>query len=139
MIGSHDLQRFVDAQSGVIDQALDELRNGRKETHWMWFVFPQLKGLGASHMAQFYGITSRAEAEAYLQHEVLGARLRECTDAVNKVEGRSADEIFGYPDNLKFHSSMTLFAEAAGAGSIFHRALDKFFGGRGDAKTAEHL
>ena len=107
-----DLRRFVDAQAGVYDSVLAELRAGRKRSHWMWFVFPQLRGLGHSSMALHFGISSTAEAEAYLGHPILGPRLRECTRLVNLIENRSIAEIFGYPDNLKFCSSMTLFARA---------------------------
>jgi uncharacterized protein (DUF1810 family) len=139
MSDPYELARFVDAQGSDIDQVLAELRTGRKRGHWMWFVFPQLKGLGHSGMAERYGIASRAEAQAYLDHPVLGARLRECTRLVNQVEGRSVDEIFGYPDNLKFRSSMTLFAQAAPDDPIFAEAIRKYFGGQGDPLTLEML
>jgi len=109
----HDLHRFVDAQESVIDQVKEELRNGQKETHWMWFVFPQAEGLGSSTTAQKYAISSRTEAEAYLTHPVLGSRLRECTELVLSIEGRTATQIFGSPDDLKFRSSMTLFDAVA--------------------------
>ena len=120
-----ELQRFVDAQSPVYEQVLRELRGGRKVTHWMWFIFPQMKGLGHSAMAGKYGIASQAEAEAYLKHPVLGPRLRECTRLVNEIEGKSIDEIFGFPDNLKFRSCMTLFASATGDNAVFTQALKK--------------
>jgi uncharacterized protein (DUF1810 family) len=123
-----DLQRFVDAQDPVYDQVREELRRGRKETHWMWYVFPQLRGLGHSQMAYRYGISSQAEAEAYLQHPILGPRLRECTRLVNLIDGCSIDEIFGSPDNLKFRSSMTLFASASTDNAEFLRAIEKYFG-----------
>lgn len=120
-----ELQRFVEAQDPVYERVLAELRGGRKVTHWMWFVFPQMKGLGRSPMAEKYGIASHAEAEAYLKHPVLGPRLRECTRLVNEIEGRSIDEIFGYPDNLKFRSCMTLFASATEDNAVFTEALKK--------------
>src|SRR6185437_4906850 len=101
-----DLQRFVDAQNPVYEDVLDELRRGRKASHWMWFVFPQMRGLGHSAMAHKYGISSKEEAEAYLKHPVLGPRLRECTELVNQIEDSSIDEIFGFPDSMKFRSSM---------------------------------
>ena len=123
-----DLQRFIDAQDPVYAQVCDELRRGRKESHWMWFVFPQMRGLGQSAMAHKYGIASQAEGEAYMRHPVLGPRLRECTAQVNRIEGRSIDEIFGYPDNMKFRSSMTLFASATPDNSVFLQALAKYFG-----------
>ncbi len=107
-----NLERFVTAQRGVYDQACAELRAGRKQSHWMWFVFPQLRGLGRSELATRYGIACREEAEAYLLHPLLGPRLRECSRLVGEIEGRTIEEIFGYPDHLKFHSSMTLFALA---------------------------
>jgi uncharacterized protein (DUF1810 family) len=135
----YDLQRFVDAQNPVFQQVCSELRGGRKEGHWMWFVFPQLKGLGHSWMASRYGITSREEAKAYLQHPILGPRLRECTRLVNLVEGRKIEQIFGYPDNLKFRSSMTLFASVATDNEIFLNALQKYFGGESDRLTLARL
>jgi uncharacterized protein (DUF1810 family) len=128
------LQRFVDAQQGVYAQARAELAAGCKRSHWMWFVFPQLKGLGRSATAQYYGIASKAEAQAYWAQPLLGARLRECTELVLAVEGRSAREIFGPPDDLKFRSCMTLFAQATGE-PIFTRALEKYFGGEPDPRT----
>jgi uncharacterized protein (DUF1810 family) len=114
----HDLQRFIDAQSGLFDQALAELRAGRKRGHWMWFIFPQVAGLGRSETARRFAIASRREAQAYLDHAILGPRLLDCTRAVCRAEGRSAYEIFGSPDDLKFRSSMTLFAEVAGDNGI---------------------
>ena len=139
---TYDLERFVQAQGGVYEQVCSELRAGRKRTHWMWFIFPQIKGLGSSEMAVRYAISSIEEAKAYLEHPVLGARLRECTQIVLGVTGRTAEEIFGYPDNLKFHSSMTLFAQAAEISEedlVFSQALDKYFGGKEDAGTIERL
>lgn len=136
---SDSLERFVEAQEPVIERVLGELRAGRKASHWMWFVFPQIRGLGHSPTAQRFAISSRAEAEAYLRHEVLGPRLRECTRLVNAVEGRRVEEIFGYPDHLKFHSSMTLFAHAAADNQVFLDALRKYFGGEEDSLTLERL
>jgi uncharacterized protein (DUF1810 family) len=130
-----DLQRFVSAQAGVYDQALAELKAGAKRSHWMWFVFPQLKGLGFSPTAQHYGIGSLAEASAYLDHPVLGPRLRDCTAAVKAVVGRTAHEIFGAPDDLKFRSSMTLFQAAAPADPLFAEAIARYFGGAPDPRT----
>jgi uncharacterized protein (DUF1810 family) len=135
----YDLQRFVNAQNPVFEQVCSELREGRKEGHWMWFIFPQLKGLGHSWMASKFGISSRDEAEAYLQHPVLGPRLRECTRLANLVEGRSIEQIFGYPDNLKFRSSMTLFAQVASDNEIFLNGLQKYFGGESDSLTLARL
>src|SRR5512140_2217155 len=117
------LERFVAAQAAVIDRVLDELRAGRKQSHWMWFVFPQLAGLGRSPTAVHYAIASLDEARAYLVHPILGERLRACTRLVLDVKGKSAHDIFGSPDELKFHSSMTLFAAAAPGEQIFSRAL----------------
>jgi uncharacterized protein (DUF1810 family) len=134
-----DLQRFVDAQRAVYDRVIAELREGRKRSHWMWFVFPQIAGLGSSPMAQRYAIASRAEAAAYLAHPVLGPRLRECTRLVLAVEGRTLHDIFGSPDDMKFRSSMTLFAEAAPGEEAFRSALDKYFSGDSDAATLARL
>jgi uncharacterized protein (DUF1810 family) len=134
-----DLQRFVDAQSGVYDTVAAELRDGRKRSHWIWFIFPQLTGLGRSPTAEKYAISSLAEAEAYLRHEVLGPRLRECTRLVNRVEGRSVDEIFGWPDNLKVRSSMTLFAQATPDNGDFVALLNKYYAGEEDSATLERL
>jgi uncharacterized protein (DUF1810 family) len=129
-----DLRRFVDAQAPVYEQACAELAAGRKASHWMWFVFPQLRGLGRSATAQRYGITSMAEARAYWAHPLLGPRLKRCTELVLAVDGRSAQAIFGSPDDLKFRSCMTLFAQAAGE-PVFGRALHKYFAGEPDAAT----
>jgi len=134
-----DLDRFVQAQDPVLAQVRLELADGRKRTHWMWFVFPQLRGLGHSPMAQRYAIASLAEAQAYLEHPVLGPRLTECTRLVLKVEGRSIHQILGSPDDLKFHSSMTLFALAQQHDPVFRRALNKYFDGVLDRLTAERL
>ena len=134
-----DLDRFVKAQDPVIGNVLRELRAGRKETHWMWFVFPQLRGLGRSAMAGHYGIADLAEARAYLRHAVLGPRLKECVEAVLGVTGRTLHEIFGSPDDMKFRSSMTLFAAASDGGQPFRQALDRYCGGREDPATLSLL
>jgi uncharacterized protein (DUF1810 family) len=135
-----NLQRFVEAQAGVWGQVCAELRAGQKSSHWMWFVFPQIRGLGSSEMAARYGISGRDEARAYLDHPVLGERLRENAGIVVELEGKSVEEIFGYPDNLKFHSSMTLFGEVEGPSErVFHKALRKYFGGKTDKATLERL
>ena len=138
-MASDGLERFVQAQDPVIDRVLAELSAGRKASHWMWFVFPQIQGLGRSPTARRFAISSRAEAEGYLRHEVLGPRLRECTRLVNAVDGRGVEEIFGHPDCLKFRSSMTLFAHAAVDNRIFLDALRKYFRGEEDALTVERL
>ena len=135
-----NLGRFVEAQSQVIGQVCAELRAGQKRSHWMWFVFPQIRGLGSSPTAVRFAISGMEEARAYLEHPVLGPRLRECTGIVVGVEGRSVEEIFGYPDDLKFHSSMTLFAEVEGPSErVFHKALTRYFGGQADRATLERL
>jgi uncharacterized protein (DUF1810 family) len=133
----HILQRFVVAQEEVYAAALAELRRGRKEGHWMWFIFPQIDGLGRSETAKFFALKSRAEALAYLQHKMLGARLTACAEALLSVEGRSAHEILGSPDDLKLHSSMTLFAALAGRGFVYQAVLQRYFAGRPDARTLE--
>jgi len=135
----HDLQRFVEAQNPVMETVKKELRSGRKRSHWMWFVFPQMEGLGRSEMARRYAIASRGEAEAYLSHPVLGPRLRDCTAMVNAIEGRSANEIFGSPDDLKFRSSMTLFDAVADDSTPFRTALDRYYDGDPDPKTLDLL
>ncbi len=134
-----DLNRFVQAQEGVYAAALSELRAGRKTSHWMWFVFPQIDGLGRSQTARFFAVKSLAEARAYLAHPVLGKRLRECTAAVLAVPGRTASEIFGSPDDIKFRSSMTLFERAEPECDLFSDALDRFFEGRRDRLTLDLL
>ena len=134
-----NLKRFVDAQAPVYQRVLADLRGGRKASHWMWFIFPQIKGLGSSTMANEFAIASRAEAAAYLEHAVLGPRLRECTRLVIAVPDRSIEEILGYPDDLKFRSSMTLFAAVAADKKQFTAALDKFYGGKADPATLERL
>ena len=134
-MASFDLQRFVDAQQGVIDAVRDELRAGRKRSHWMWFVFPQLQGLGSSAMAQHYGIASLEEARAYLAHAVLGPRLRECCALMLAVPERSAHEILGSPDDLKYRSCLTLFALAAPQEALFREGLERFYAGQPDPRT----
>lgn len=134
-----DLGRFVEAQAPVYGQALAELRRGRKQGHWMWFVFPQIAGLGSSAMARRYAITSEAEARAYLDHPLLGPRLRECTTAVLAHNDKSAEDIFGAIDTLKLRSSMTLFAAVAEPASPFERCLVAFFGGTPDPATLRLL
>lgn len=136
---TEDLDRFVGAQLETYDRALAEIRAGRKRTHWMWFIFPQIAGLGSSPTAQHYAIRSGAEAEAYLGHPVLGARLIECAEAVMALEGCSAAEVFGLPDDRKLRSSATLFAEVSPTGSVFERLLDKYFDGQRDEKTLQLL
>ncbi len=131
----YDLQRFVNAQQPVYAQVLSELGDGRKRSHWMWFVFPQIAGLGSSPMAQRYAIASRDEAAAYLGHRLLGPRLRECTRLVNAIDGSGVESIFGTPDDMKFRSSMTLFAEATSDNADFVAALDKYFAGARDPST----
>lgn len=134
-----DLERFVEAQNPVYAQVCRELRQGRKQGHWIWFIFPQLKGLGQSSMANKFGISSADEARAYLAHSILGPRLVECTSLVNRVEGVSIDEIFGYPDTLKFRSSMTLFAHASSGSNVFADALEKYYGDEPDHLTLDLL
>ena len=134
-----DLDRFVQAQDPILAQIRRELGEGRKRTHWMWFVFPQLAGLGHSAIARHYAISSLAEARAYLQHPLLGPRLVDCSRLVNGVEGRSIEQIFGSPDELKFRSSMTLFSAAGPDTAVFREALEKYFAGIPDRLTAEKL
>lgn len=135
----YDLNRFLLAQASDFDVALSEIRSGRKRSHWMWYIFPQLDGLGFSPTSMRYAIKSRAEAEAYLAHPVLGDRLREIAEAVLHTEGRSANEIFGSPDNLKLKSCATLFAEVSPEGSVFHQLIEKYFDGKRDEKTLRLL
>lgn len=134
-----DLSRFIDAQDRAYDLALVELKNGQKRTHWMWYIFPQVDGLGYSATSKYYAIKSLEEARQYLNHPVLGQRLLECAEAVFAVESRSASEIFGYPDDLKLKSSMTLFAYIAVPGCVFSRVLDKYFNGEQDTLTLQIL
>lgn len=135
----YNLQRFVDAQRGIFAEVCAQLREGCKTGHWMWFIFPQLEGLGHSELAERFAISSRAEAAAYLQHCLLGPRLRECTRLVSLVEGRSIVQILGHPDDLKFCSSMTLFAHSTSDNRLFLDALEKYCGGRFDALTLGRL
>ena len=137
--GLYNLQRFVDAQQPVFDRVIAELKQGRKRGHWIWFIFPQLKGLGHSSNSEFFGISSLQEAAAYVQHPVLGPRLVQCTELVNSVEGSSAEDIFGEIDAMKFRSSMTLFAKAAPDNRIFAEAIRKYFGGRLDGLTINRV
>jgi uncharacterized protein (DUF1810 family) len=139
MSDPYNLRRFVDAQNPVYGRVCCELRQGRKRTHWMWFVFPQIEGLGSSQMARKFAISSLAEARAYLAHSLLGPRLTECTRLVNQVEGRPIEQIFGYPDDLKFCSSMTLFARATAEDQVFMDALRKYFKGEFDPATIDRL
>lgn len=136
---SAHLERFVEAQTLVYPRAVAELRAGRKRSHWMWFIFPQFEGLGHSEMSKKYAITSRAEAALYLDHDILGPRLRECTKLVNAIDGKSVSEIFDSPDDLKFCSSMTLFAHATCKGEVFTAAIEKYFGGRFDEETMARI
>jgi uncharacterized protein (DUF1810 family) len=133
------LQRFLDAQEGVYPDVLAELRRGEKRSHWMWFIFPQIAGLGYSQTARYFAIASLAEAQAYLAHPVLGARLRECTTLVNQIQGRSALQIFESPDDMKFRSSMTLFAHAAPQETVFRQALAKYYEGQEDPLTLARI
>jgi uncharacterized protein (DUF1810 family) len=139
MTDPFDLQRFVDAQNPIFERVLTELTQGRKESHWMWFIFPQFRGLGRSSLAWGYGIASRDEAAAYWSHTVLGPRLLECTRLVNAIEERPIEEIFDAIDSLKFRSSMTLFAQVTGRDSVFVEALRKYFSGAPDRLTLELL
>jgi uncharacterized protein (DUF1810 family) len=134
MTDPFELQRFIDAQAPVYTQVMSELKSGRKSSHWMWFVFPQIAGLGHSAMARRYAIASRDEASAYLAHPTLGSRLRECTQTLCGIEDRSLGEILGSPDDLKFRSSITLF-EAVSGDPVFRNALDKFCAGERDPAT----
>jgi len=142
VVAPPDLQRFIDAQQAVYESVREELRAGRKTSHWMWFIFPQLQGLGVSPTARFYALSGLDEARAYLAHPLLGARLTECTQLVNEVPGRTLHEIFGTPDDLKFRSCMTLFAAAAEAqagSQPFRDALEKYCAGAADPRTLELL
>ena len=129
----------MEAQEGDYHQALSELRDGRKRSHWMWYIFPQYDGLGSSAMSKRYAIKSVAEAEAYLRHPVLGPRLHECAELLLAIEGRSAFEVFGVPDDMKLRSCATLFASVSPAGSVFERLLDKYFDGERDERTIRLL
>ena len=131
------LDRFLDAQAGIYDVALAEIRSGRKRTHWMWFVFPQFDGLGFSATSKHFAIRSRREAEAYLAHPVLGSRLRECAQALLDLDGASAEHVFGAVDAMKLRSSATLFADVSPQGSPFHQVLERYFGGERDERTLQ--
>lgn len=133
------LSRFTEAQENVYGAALGELRDGRKRTHWMWYIFPQIDGLGHSPTSKYYAIKNIEEARQYLQHPVLGRRLLECAEAVLGVEGRSVSEIFGFPDDMKLKSSMTLFASVSAPDSVFERVLKKYFHGERDTRTLHLL
>ena len=135
----HNLNRFVQAQADDYARALAEIKSGRKQSHWMWYMFPQFDGLGFSSTSKRYAIKSIAEAEAYLAHSVLGPRLRECSEAVLGVEGRSAFDIFGSPDDMKLRSCATLFASVSPKGSVFQRLLDKYYQGEPDSQTLHLL
>lgn len=135
----YNLQRFVDAQAGVFEQVVAELRSGQKSSHWMWFVFPQLRGLGSSALARRFAIDSLAEARAYLQHPLLGDRLRQCVRLAIDANRPSITQIFAPPDDLKFRSSMTLFLQASPDQRVLQQALDRYFGGAPDQLTLERL
>lgn len=135
----YDLNRFVSAQQSAYEQALREIVGGRKRTHWMWYIFPQLDGLAFSPMSRHYSIKSDGEARAYLDHPILGTRLLACAEAAVANAGRSANEIFGSPDDLKLRSCATLFAHVSAPGSVFHRLLDKFYPGGPDGETLRLL
>ncbi|HLV27287.1 MAG TPA: DUF1810 domain-containing protein [Gemmatimonadales bacterium] len=140
MTDALDLQRFLDAQDGgVYERALGEIQGGRKKTHWMWFIFPQLRGLGVSRPARLYGIASAEEARQYLEHPVLGARLRACAEAALATNASTADQMFPPPDDMKLRSCATLFAAVAEPGSVFHQVLDRFWAGEPDSRTVEML
>jgi uncharacterized protein (DUF1810 family) len=132
-----DLGRFISAQERIYDSVFTELKGGQKRSHWMWYIFPQIDGLGHSSTTKHYSIKSMEEARQYLSHPVLGTRLLECAETVLATEGRTVSEIFGYPDDLKLKSCMTLFAAASDPGSVFDRVLDKYFHGQRDARTLQ--
>jgi len=132
---SHNLNRFISAQSNIYSQVITELKNGHKKSHWMWFVFPQIDGLGHSEIAKEYAITNEEEAIAYLNHPTLGKRLIECSEILLTIKNCSASDIFGYPDDLKLKSSMTLFASVINTHPVFSQIIDQYFAGKKDAKT----
>jgi uncharacterized protein (DUF1810 family) len=134
-----NLKRFLDAQKGIYERVANELRAGQKSSHWMWFIFPQIRGLGHAETSIFFAISSLPEAEAYLEHPVLGPRLRECCELLMQIEGRSASQIFGSPDDLKLRSSMTLFANATEQNASFKDVLQRCFEGQFDQRTLELL
>jgi uncharacterized protein (DUF1810 family) len=131
----YDLQRFITAQEGVYERALAEISSGQKRSHWMWFIFPQIDGLGFSSISKYYAIKSIEEAREYLNHPLLGKRLLECAQAALAIQERSASEIFGYPDDLKLKSAMTLFTRLTEPGSVFDHVLGKYFQGEQDSRT----
>jgi len=133
----YGLSRFIEPQDADYEQALAEIRSGRKRSHWMWYVFPQFTGLGSSPTSMHYAIKSRDEAEAYLSHPIIGRRLVECAETVLQIRERSAFEVFGSPDDMKLRSSATLFASVSAEGSVFHRLIDQYFDGRRDDRTIE--
>lgn len=135
----YDLHRFIEAQNGIYEQALVELKTGRKRSHWMWFIFPQIAGLGTSSMAEKYAIRSAEEASAYLSDPILGSRLLRCVEAILSINDRSAHDIMGAPDDLKLRSSMTLFAAVSDHGSPFHKAIERFYDGKFDERTISIL
>lgn len=135
----YDLHRFIEAQNGIYEQALAELKTGRKRSHWMWFIFPQIAGLGTSPMAEKYAIRSAEEASAYLADPILGSRLLRCVEAILAIKDRSARDIMGSPDDLKLRSSMTLFSAISDHGSPFHKAIDQFYDGKFDERTISIL
>lgn len=139
MTDPYNLQRFLDAQNPKFEKVCAELRRGKKTGHWMWYIFPQLKGLGESTTSQIYGISSLDEAKAFLNHPTLGLRIRKCSRLVNLVKGRPISKIFNDPDDLKFRSSMTLFAQATSENEVFLEALHKYFGGEFDQLTLDRL
>lgn len=139
MNGQYDFRHFVAAQAPIFETVCGELRAGKKRSHWMWFIFPQLAGLGESAMSRKFAISSLAEAAAYFEHPLLGPRLRECSRLVAALRGRSIDEIFGFPDTLKFRSSMSLFALAAPSEPVFQECLDRYFAGQPDLETVSRL
>ena len=136
---SFDLDRFTSAQEQIYQEVLAEIKSGRKQSHWMWYIFPQIGGLGHSDIAKHYAIKNVEEAREYLRHPVLGKRLLECTEALLAIEGRTASEIFGTPDDLKLRSSMTLFAVISGTDSVFHRVLEKYYWGEKDDRSLQLL
>jgi uncharacterized protein (DUF1810 family) len=135
----YDLERFVRAQRDDYERALSEIMNGRKRSHWMWYIFPQIEGLGSSAMSRRYAIKSQAEARAYLDHALLGPRLLACVEALLSLEGRSVEQIFGFPDDRKLRSCATLFATVSPSGSVFHRLIERYFRGEPDVATLRQL
>ena len=138
-IDQYDLNRFINAQENIYNQVISELKNGHKQSHWMWFIFPQIDGLGHSEIAKKYAIKSKEEAIAYLNHPILGTRLIECSEMLLTIKSLSVSDIFGYPDDLKFKSSMTLFASVENSSPVFSQALDQYFFDEKDSKTLSIL